>query len=64
MRLTDDEIRQTVARMRMPDNARAALLKQALSGDPGARFVVYAKMRKQDAADDVFYNCRPRPETA
>lgn len=46
MRLTAEQIRETVATLRMDDTARAVLLARALAGDPGARLVVYAAWRK------------------
>ncbi len=44
-RLSDAQVRQTVAAMRMTETLKAALLRQALAGDAPARFVVYAKWR-------------------
>jgi hypothetical protein len=45
--LTDEQIRETVATMLPTDAAmRAELLRQALSGDASARFVVYAAWRR------------------
>jgi hypothetical protein len=39
--LTSDQIIATVNAMRMDETHKAILIKQALSGNPGARFVVY-----------------------
>lgn len=47
MKLTDNEIRETIAKMRAPRKVRDALLKQALSGDPHARFSVLALRKRQ-----------------
>lgn len=47
-RLTDQQIRDTVAAMNTADVHKAALLKQALAGDPGARFSVYGAYRRQN----------------
>ena len=47
MKLTDQQIRDTVASMRAPAKVKAALLKQALAGDPRARFSVLALYRRQ-----------------
>ena len=49
MRMTDEQIRETVAALRMPQKERKSLLKRALAGDPAARFVVFAKMAKRGA---------------
>lgn len=46
-RLTDQQIRETVAAMNTTDALKAALLKQALAGDPSARFAVYGLYRRQ-----------------
>jgi len=45
MRLTPEQIRETVAAMRMPEALKAALLERALGGEGDARFVVYAAWR-------------------
>jgi len=47
MRLTDQQIRETVAAMKMSATCKAALLKQALEDkNPGARFVIFASWKK------------------
>ena len=50
MRLTDDQIRQTVAAMRAGEKVKAALLAAALAGDPAARFQVMALAKRQGRA--------------
>jgi len=47
MKLTDEQIRATVAAMRAPETVKRALLKQALSGDPRARFSLHAIRRRK-----------------
>jgi len=46
--MTDAQIRETVARMRMRDAERQILLRRALAGEPGARFVIFAQRRRQE----------------
>ena len=48
--MTDAQIRETVARMRMRDAERQILLRRALAGEPEARFVVRALAIRQKAA--------------
>jgi hypothetical protein len=50
MQLTDEQIRETVAALRMAEPLKAALVERAQAGDPGARFVVYAAWRKSKAS--------------
>lgn len=46
--LSDDDIRTAVAAMNITDEARAALLRQAITDrNPGARFVVAGFVRRQ-----------------
>jgi len=40
-KLTDEEVRETVAAMRMPDEDREILLRRALAGEPEARLAVF-----------------------
>ena len=44
-RMTDAQIKETVAALRMNETERAVLLKRALAGDPSARFFLYWKRR-------------------
>ena len=46
MRLTDEQIAETVERMRMPEKIKAALMRQAKEGVEGARFVIYAHWKR------------------
>lgn len=45
-RLTDQEIEQALSLMKASEADKDALRRQALAGNPGARFVLYAKLRK------------------
>ena len=45
--MTDEDIDQTVAGMRMTEAERAKLARLAKAGEPGARFIIYAKMRRE-----------------
>ncbi len=47
-RMTDEEIREVVGRIRASDAEKAALLKRALRGEPEARFAVAAKRLAQE----------------
>lgn len=47
-RLTDEQIKATVAAMNTSDALKAAILKQALSGDASARFAVYGAYLRQN----------------
>jgi hypothetical protein len=40
-RLTDEEVRETVAALRMPDGDKEILLRRALAGEPEARLAVF-----------------------
>ncbi len=40
-RLTDEEVRETVAAMRMPDGDKEILLRRALAGEPEARLALF-----------------------
>ena len=46
MRLTDEQIKATLAAMKFTPEERAKVERLALAGEPGARFVVYAAWRK------------------
>lgn len=46
-RLTDEQIRLTVAAMKTKPAYKAVLLERALSGEPEVRFAVYALWRRQ-----------------
>lgn len=46
MRLTDEQIRETVATMRISEADKAIILRRALAGEPAARFTVYARRAK------------------
>ena len=46
-RLTDEEVRETVAAMRMPDGDKEILLRRALAGDPEARLAVFWAQRRE-----------------
>ena len=50
MRLTDEQVRETLAALRMAEPLKAALVERAQAGDPGARFVVYAAWRRAKAS--------------
>ena len=39
--LTDEEVRETVAAMRMSDEDKEILLRRALAGEPEARLAVF-----------------------
>jgi hypothetical protein len=45
--LTEKQITDTVAAMRVPAEEKALLVKRALAGEPEARFVIVAAMRRQ-----------------
>ena len=45
--MTDGTIRATIAESDMSDECKAALLRQALSDDKGARFAVYMLFCRQ-----------------
>lgn len=47
--LSDAQVRETVVRSTMSEVARTRLLEQALAGNPGARFSVFALRIKQEA---------------
>jgi hypothetical protein len=49
-RLTDQEVKDTVAAARMRDAEKAVLLKRALAGHPESRFAVAWLKRRQDAS--------------
>ena len=54
MRMTDLQIKETVAKMNMATDLKAALLKQALvDNNPGARFVIYASWEEGDGIMNV-----------
>lgn len=46
-RMTDEQIKTTVAAMQMAEPLKAKLVREALAGSPNARFVVYAAMKRQ-----------------
>ena len=46
-RMTDTEVRQAVAMLRVNEVDRAAILTAALAGDQGARLAVYFSRRQQ-----------------
>lgn len=46
-RLSDEQIRETVANMAKPEDSKAAILKAALAGDGPSRFVVYREYKRQ-----------------
>jgi len=48
MRLTDQQIRATVARMDRPEASKRAILRAALAGDGPSRFVVYREFKRQN----------------
>jgi hypothetical protein len=48
-RLTDEQIKATVATLRMAEAEKARLLERALAGQAAARFVVYAASRRPSA---------------
>jgi len=52
MRLTDDQIRNTLAAMRFTAEERAKVERLALAGEPGARLVVYAAWRRMQSAQE------------
>jgi hypothetical protein len=45
-RLTDSQIRNTVAQMGYSPKVATVMLQRALAGEPTARFAVYAAFRK------------------
>ena len=49
-RLTDEQIRQTVAAMKTKPAYKAVLLERALGGEQEARFAVYALFLRQQRA--------------
>lgn len=48
-RLTDEEVRETVAAMRMPDGDREILLRRALAGEPEARLSVFWAAQRRES---------------
>lgn len=44
--MTDQQIRETVAKLKMRDDLKAVLLHRALAGEREALFVIAAKARK------------------
>jgi hypothetical protein len=49
--MTEREIRETVASMRMDQEYKDFLLRRALNGEPEALFVIAAKRRQQKATE-------------
>lgn len=47
-RMTDQQVRDTVAGLRMREDERAVLLRRALAGEPEARFAVAAMKLAQE----------------
>ena len=47
-KLTDEEVRETVAAMRMPDEDREILLRRALAGEPEARLAVFWAAQRRE----------------
>ena len=45
--MTDEDIERVAAAMRLTDKERAVLVQRAKAGEPGARFIIYAKMRRE-----------------
>jgi hypothetical protein len=47
-RMTDEEVRKTVAAMRMSDGDKEILLRRALAGEPEARLAVFWAAQRRD----------------
>ncbi len=49
MKLSDEQIKETIECLNAPQDVKDALVKQCLEGDQGARFYVYSKFIKRNS---------------